>query len=291
MKINGKHVQFLTSGSTLAVSAMVAMTVACSGGGDVASGFESSSGGAVASDVYGSFGGACVRTGATTQPLVCSGSTYSGRALAAAANVGYLVEVSPIIDTGELSGPGGSLREELLEASILAPLVTTHVATSTTVGGGDVTTSTARIDRTTLRVAGIDVVAGVITTSAVARCTAGVVGYTPGFQIASLKVAGVSVLVDGSANQTVEVPGVLRVVINEQRTDGNGLTVGSTAARPTARRSGRLDASAVDVRARLRDDHIGREDREDVERRERQLQQRCQRLFERRERKLERHQR
>src|SRR5438034_5612541 len=131
------------------------------------------------------------------------------------------VTVSTVLGTGTLA-PGSldSLYSEL--DSISTSLVSAEVASARVIGYADQIASDSYLSSLNLTIAGIAIAAA--SAEAAAR---GPLDGSPGdatSYISSLSINGVEVLIDGTVNQTVAIPGG-QVVINEQQVLSDGTLV------------------------------------------------------------------
>src|SRR5207249_1000638 len=131
------------------------------------------------------------------------------------------VTVSTVLGTGTLA-PGSldSLYSEL--DSISTSLVSAQVPSARVIGYADQIASDSYLSSLNLTIAGIAIAAA--SAEAAAR---GPLDGSPGdatSYISSLSINGVEVLIDGTVNQTVAIPGG-QVVINEQQVLSDGTLV------------------------------------------------------------------
>src|SRR5437899_5192112 len=131
------------------------------------------------------------------------------------------VTVSTVLGTGTLA-PGSldSLYSEL--DSISTSLVSAEVPSARVIGYADQIASDSYLSSLNLTIAGIAIAAA--SAEAAAR---GPLDGSPGdasSYISSLSINGVEVLIDGTVNQTVAIPGG-QVVINEQQVLSDGTLV------------------------------------------------------------------
>jgi len=131
------------------------------------------------------------------------------------------VTVSTVLGTGTLA-PGSldSLYSEL--DSISTSLVSAEVPSARVIGYADQIASDSYLSSLNLTIAGIAIAAA--SAEAAAR---GPLDGSPGdatSHISSLSINGVEVLIDGTVNQTVAIPGG-QVVINEQQVLSDGTLV------------------------------------------------------------------
>ena len=155
---------------------------------------------------------------------VLGADVHSGRATGATV---VLVNPSPntlvFADTGELPSNGGSLSEGLVEISVGVGTLSSSTVTATTVGSGQMTTSSASQENVVVfEGQPAELTASVIRSDAVADC-AGAEGSSI---VTDLVFGGNSIVVTGEPNQTVTIPSVATLVINEQIPgSGNEITV------------------------------------------------------------------
>src|SRR2546422_1275284 len=152
-----------------------------------------------------------------------AGVTYSGRAFGAFVNVnllGLVVGPETLSDTGELPPSGGLQTNQLETVSIPGVLSATLMATMTSGANGVARSEASLADLSVLPGSAAAVTASFVRAESDATCN-GVRGAT---EVADVTFAGQAITVDPFApNQTFEVPGVARLVINEQKTStGSG---------------------------------------------------------------------
>ena len=153
-----------------------------------------------------------------------AGVTYSGRAFGAFVNVnlvGLGVGPETLSDTGELPPSGGLQTNQLETVSIPGVLSATLMSTMTS-GANGVARSEASLADLVLLPGEVPLVtASFVRAESEATCN-GVRGAT---EVADVTFVGQSIMVDPFApNQTFEVPGVAKLVINEQQTSSGGGT-------------------------------------------------------------------
>jgi hypothetical protein len=138
---------------------------------------------------------------------------YSGRAYGAQVK---LVNPNPNVlffsDTGELPASGGSLSATLLTI-LLGNTLSSHTITASCSGGaGQANSSASQENVVAFGGQPAQVTAAVVSSQAHADC-AGVSGSSV---VTSLTFGGSAVTVTGQPNQTVTIPGVATLIINEQ---------------------------------------------------------------------------
>lgn len=146
---------------------------------------------------------------------------FSGRAFGAQVKVLVPVPDTRLYaDTGLLASAGGSISASL--AAVSDAVLTSGPTSCSSQGGSNLATSAAAM-------ANVSAFAG---TGAALSCTnvqsstrAACDALTGSTQISGLVFAGVSVVVTGAANQTVSIPGVATLVINEQIFAAGSITV------------------------------------------------------------------
>src|SRR5213594_3266197 len=153
-----------------------------------------------------------------------AGVTYSGRAFGAFVNVnllGLVVGPETLSDTGELPPSGGLLTNQLETVSIPGVLSATLMATMTSGANGVARSEASLADLSVLPGSAAAVTASFVRAESEATCS-GVRGAT---EVADVTFGGQAIMVDPFApNQTFDIPGVARLVINEQKTSTGGGT-------------------------------------------------------------------
>jgi len=124
-----------------------------------------------------------------------------------------------LADTGTLSDSSDA-REASQGTGSVAGVFSGKTLHATTIGWPDQVASEASVAGISLSVGGIAIGADFVMSRAFA-VAAGAVGAT---SIEGLSIAGVPVTVTGEPNQTIVLP-LGRVIVNEQRTSGGGITV------------------------------------------------------------------
>ena len=156
--------------------------------------------------------------------VICGAShadvTYSGRAFAVNLK---LVNPSPNVltfsDTGDLPPQGGSLSATLLTALVGTATLSSHTLTASTSGVGGVATSSAsQQNLSAFTGQPAQVTASVVRSDTRADC-GGVQGSSV---VTNLTFGGSSVTVTGQPNQTISIPSVATLIINEQVVSGTG---------------------------------------------------------------------
>ena len=153
-----------------------------------------------------------------------AGVTYSGRAFGAFVNVnllGLVVGPETLSDTGPLPPSGGLQTNQLETVSIPGVLSATLMSTMTSGANGVARSEASLADLSVLPGSAAAVTASFVRAESEATCS-GVRGAT---EVADVTFAGQSIVVDPFApNQTFDIPGVARLVINEQKTSTGGGT-------------------------------------------------------------------
>ena len=124
-----------------------------------------------------------------------------------------------LADTGTLNDSSDA-REASQGTGSVAGVFSGETLHATTIGWPDQVTSEASVAGISLSVGGIAIGADFVMSRAFAAA-AGAAGAT---NIEGLSIGGVPVAVTGEPNQTIELP-LGRVILNEQRASGGGLTV------------------------------------------------------------------
>jgi hypothetical protein len=145
---------------------------------------------------------------------------YRGRAFVAFVNA-PAIGVGPIFvsDTGPLPASGGFRSASLLTVTVTGVL-TAEVAVASTAGANGVARSSAFVaNLVALPGHAAQLTASFLRSEATADCKSGVSGSS---EVVSLSFDGQSVAVTGAPNQTVTIPGVATLVINEQVNNSQG---------------------------------------------------------------------
>ena len=153
--------------------------------------------------------------------------TYAGSAYALSANVGVLgdgiqVQVGPISNTGELPPGGDMIDKEFVGLHTGAPLaINAGILDASTTGSGSRTISDASVLSADINIANLVTVgADVIQATAKASCANGTASYAGTSNLAALTIRALGLPVDlsvGTApNTEIIVPGLARIVLNEQ---------------------------------------------------------------------------
>jgi len=145
-------------------------------------------------------------------------TTFSGRAFGVSVQSPLLS--TTLADTGQLPPSGGEI--DATPVSLQTQVADAQVLLSVTMGSGSKAESQAAVADAVLLPGSPDQVrADFLMSESDATCT-GSSGFS---DFANLRVGGQHVTVTGQPNQVVSVPGVLTLVINEQITTSNGITV------------------------------------------------------------------
>ena len=152
-------------------------------------------------------------------------TTYSGDATAVdiTLNTVLLGETRIVLsDTGQLDASGGMIEKGLSESvqTGLVDLGVSVLSTSVT-GSGDLTHANATVVGLELSVLdALTVSASVLQANASTQCLSGEVNAQGDSHIAQLVINGEDIIVTGEPNQTISIPGVASVIINEQIISG-----------------------------------------------------------------------
>jgi len=145
-------------------------------------------------------------------------TTFSGRAFAVSVTTPLTGTVT-LADTGQLPPQGGETDATVL--SVQTQQAQAEVLLSVTMGFDQHAESRAAVaDVTLLPGTPNQIKADFLQAHSLATCT----GVSGDSDIANLQIAGQEITVSGQPNQTVNVPGVLTLVINEQKTSSSGGT-------------------------------------------------------------------
>lgn len=146
-------------------------------------------------------------------------NTFSGRAFALSVQA-PLTNTLTFADTGQLPQSGGEIDATLL--SVQTAAATANVLYSVTMGFDSTAESQAAVaDVVLLPGSQYQITASFLMSESKATCN-GVSGFS---DIANLHMHGQTITVSTQPNQIVTVPGVLTLVINEQITTSNSITV------------------------------------------------------------------
>jgi hypothetical protein len=147
--------------------------------------------------------------------------TYSGRAFGAFVSVPALGISTTLSDTGELPPSGGFQSAELAAASVPGVLSASLLVASTSGANGVARSAASLAELVVLPGQAAQVTASFVRAESEATCN-GVRGAT---EVADLTFGGQAITVDPFApNQSFEIAGVARLVINEQKTtSGDGV--------------------------------------------------------------------
>lgn len=156
-----------------------------------------------------------------TQPA--AGITFSGRAAVLDAAVLAPIINATLVEAGPLPPQGGFDMEQLLTLNVPG-LLSSGTATATTMGSGNMSESQATLENLNLNVLGLVTASGtVIDSLATATCDAnGNASVSGSSQLTNLVVLGIPIVITGQPNQTVNVLGLVRLIINEQMGSATG---------------------------------------------------------------------
>lgn len=158
-----------------------------------------------------------------------STTQFAGRATALRASLtAPLVNLNLVAaDTGELDSAGGMRDASVATVNAPAPLaIALGLLTSGVAGSGEMTVASASTLALNSNVAGLlRVRAGVLQSTAKAVCADGAATLTGSSVVADLMIQDQPIVVTGEPNQTIELAGLARIVINEQVASGGRLIV------------------------------------------------------------------
>jgi hypothetical protein len=175
--------------------------------------------------------------------LSASAQSFSGQATAVRSTV--TVPLAPVVstavaDTGELTSSGGSISIASAGATVPSVLSvgSSNVSTS---GSGGLSHSTASVNNLNIGVLSNTITASVV--SSTTDCSCPTATCTGSSTITNLTINGTAIVVDGSVNQTIPLPGGIgNVIINEHITSSRIVTVNAIHVFVTA-----LDLTTTDV--------------------------------------------
>jgi hypothetical protein len=149
--------------------------------------------------------------------------TYGGRAVA-----DRIVFVNPspnvlvFADTGDLPPQGGSLSATEASVQVGTGILSSRtLAASTSGGGGETNSAASQEDVVAFAGQPAQLTAAVVRSQAHADCS----GATGSSIVTNLTLGGVAVTVTGAPNQTVSIPAVATLVINEQVLGSNAIEI------------------------------------------------------------------
>ena len=171
---------------------------------------------------------ACLVAGTSPQRAVAANATtFSGQATVLKGQVEGIA-VGPLADTGPVDASGGALDATLLEYPIAGVPDPTNGALSAevfhaaVVAGGNNSHAEATVARFALAAAGQHVGASFLSASADATCNGNSATVSGSAEIADLTVNGQTIAVTGGVNQTIPIPTIGVIVINEQVASATG---------------------------------------------------------------------
>jgi hypothetical protein len=157
-------------------------------------------------------------------PGTSEAQTVSGQATAVRAVV--LGTVTTLADTGTLSDPSEPLGTGRPKGSVPG-LLTGETLHAATMGWTDQVVSEASLANLGMTVAGTGISAALVLSRALAVSGGGGTGIT---NIDGLSIGGAPVIPTGAPNQTISL-GALRIVLNEQISSADGITVNALHVR------------------------------------------------------------
>jgi hypothetical protein len=162
-------------------------------------------------------------TSPPTIALAASNTTFSGRATVVKGTVGGM-PVGPLADTGPVNPSGDTLEATVLEYPINGlpeptnGALTAEVLHATVVAGGNSSSAEASVASFALTAAGQSIAATFLMARASATCNGSSATVSGSSEIAGLTVNGQTFAVTGEVNQTISIPLIGKIVINEQMT-------------------------------------------------------------------------
>ncbi len=153
-------------------------------------------------------------------PALAQTCQYSGRAYGAYVNV---LGFGPMYfaDTGSLPATGGTLSSFLLNVNALPFIAANNLVTNTSGANCQANSDATVQDLIVLQGNPAQVTATTVRSTSHADCS----GVSGGSTILGLTFGGVPVTVTGAPNQTVTIPGVATLIINEQIVGPGDITV------------------------------------------------------------------
>lgn len=159
---------------------------------------------------------------------LAASTTFSGQATVVKGTV-LGIPVGPLADTGPVNPSGDTLEATLLEYPVsglpdpTAGALKAEVLHATVVAGGNSSSADASVASFSLTAANQSIAADFLMAHASATCDGSNATIAGSAEIAGLTLNGQTIVVTGAVNQTISVPGLGRIVINEQ-------TIGSASA-------------------------------------------------------------
>ncbi|MDX1804010.1 MAG: choice-of-anchor P family protein [Alcanivorax sp.] len=155
---------------------------------------------------------------------------YSGSATAlnVSLDTALLGHTSVVLSDAGMLDAGGGIQENSLVTVNQSGLVTVQatILGASTVGSGDLAHSQATIVGLHVNVLGLlDISATVLQSNAQMQCTADGSVPTGSSVLAGLSINGQSINISGQPNQGINIDGIASIVVNEQITDANAITV------------------------------------------------------------------
>jgi len=153
---------------------------------------------------------------------VAASTTFSGQATVVKGTVAGIA-VGPLADTGPIKPEGEAIDATLLEYPD-GPFDPTNgalkaeVLHAAAVAGGNSSSAEASVANLALVAAGQSIAAGFLMARASATCNGSSATITGSSEIAGLTLNSQSIVVTGAVNQTIALPGLGQIVINEQKT-------------------------------------------------------------------------
>ncbi len=145
-------------------------------------------------------------------------TSFSGEAQGVVANVTLADQVVDVtlVEAGPLPPAGGFFEDQLANAEI-PNVLTADAISASTEGAGDTAESNAEILGLDLSILGLlDVTSSTLSSNAVATCGPDGATVSGSSIVEDLVINGDEIIVDGAPNQTVNLPGGITIVINEQ---------------------------------------------------------------------------
>lgn len=156
---------------------------------------------------------------------------YSGRATVLRASAGVLTSTTKVLlaDTGELDSNGTSKDATVLTFDNPPPLeVHSKTAHAIAAGANNVSAATAAVEKLVVNVGALKITADVIEADSMAECRpkSGTVTSKGTSTILNLKINGSPIDVSRPPNSVTNIPGVAKIIINEQsHPDVNSIVV------------------------------------------------------------------
>ncbi len=156
-----------------------------------------------------------------TTAAALTATSFSGEGVALRATVAGIT--TTVADTGPLPAAGGTLSATAVSASIPGVLTSGTLSASAD-GSGNQSLTTAGLEGLSVGLLGLGLSATAVSSTATATCGATLPISTGSTTIANLVLNGTKIVVSGAVDQTITVPLVGTIIINEQTSSTTATT-------------------------------------------------------------------